>query len=107
MYKDIYKKFFNKYRKLTHSQKLKLIQTILFTYTEEVYVTNNLLHYMGKDLTFRNQSKQGTPLDRKQHPLFGNVFLEGAKSIIDYDLQTNYLDRKYSVKSLNNIMKTK
>ena len=100
--KQRYKNLFRKYKKLTHQQKLKLIQTIIFSYSEEVYISKELLYYIKQDSKLIFQCRQGTSLDRKLHSKFSNVILQGKIDIDNYELQTNYLDRKYSVKSLKN-----
>lgn len=95
-----YKNFFKQFRKLSYPDKLKLVQTVIFSYSEIIFMSENLEKEIIKDLTFQKIASQGIKYIQLTNKIIKNKSIDLSEF---KNIKTCFLDRRYSLISLNTI----
>ena len=102
--KKRHESFISQYKKLNLNEKLKLIQSIIFSYSDECYFSPLLNDVLLKDSDFIVMASQANGPEITHSRIEGNhqYFYSGKVDIKNFNDIENYFSRKYSKKSLIN-----
>ena len=95
-----YKTFKEKYNKLNKPNRLKLLQTILFEGTEEIYLSENLYNILKNKEDFLTMASKGVSLNKSK--IENTLMLFKSEMNICYykTISENIFERKFSKKAL-------
>ncbi len=96
--------FISQYKKLNLDEKLKLIQSIIFSYSDECYFSPLLNDFLLKDKNFIEMASQanGPEITHSKIVEDRQYFYTGKVDISNFKKIENYLSRKYSTLSIQN-----
>ncbi|MCF7924810.1 MAG: hypothetical protein K9L64_06890 [Candidatus Izimaplasma sp.] len=89
--KERYDNFFRNFNNQKYNDKIKLLQSIIFSHTEEVYLTKEIHKLILSDKKFENTRNQGIPVSQ----LINETLFQFTPyiNINDFLKQTNYITK--------------